>query len=322
MRILMFGRGVISTIYGHALQAAGHDVEFYVREGRAAHYGGQVELDLIDARRSPLGKRTRSSVRTRLRESIDPHDGFDLVVLSVGHHHLASASAFLAPRLGEATVLVLGNIWDEPLDAVAPIPADQVVFGFPLAGGGFDDDGILRGALLRGLIVGTSGSVRSARELLAQNVFREAGFTIREQEDIRGWLWLHFISDVGMHAQGVRHGGLARMIGDRRALRDAFLIGQELLPLVEARGVDIRRHRGAVMPLRLPAVASAGVAWASTHFRIAQVSLAAHTDPNAPEAHAILRDGLNEARLLGVPTPRLNAALAEGAASSTADDRR
>jgi len=31
MRILMFGRGGISTIYGRVLAAAGHDVEFYVR---------------------------------------------------------------------------------------------------------------------------------------------------------------------------------------------------------------------------------------------------------------------------------------------------
>ena len=35
MRILMFGRGVIATIYGRVLHAAGHDVEFYVRPGRA-----------------------------------------------------------------------------------------------------------------------------------------------------------------------------------------------------------------------------------------------------------------------------------------------
>ena len=31
IKILMFGRGVIATVYGWALEQAGHDVEFYVR---------------------------------------------------------------------------------------------------------------------------------------------------------------------------------------------------------------------------------------------------------------------------------------------------
>ncbi|GGD89721.1 ketopantoate reductase [Microbacterium murale] len=305
----MFGRGVISTIYGHALQAAGHDVEFYVREGRAQQYVDEVVLDLIDARRTPLGRHARHVVPTRLRESFGPGDGFDLVVLSVGHHHLEAASAFLAPRLGDATVLVLGNVWEEPLSAVAPIPASQVVFGFPQAGGGFAEDGILHGAMMRTVILGAAGAAPSSRELAVQDAFRRAGFTISEEKDMRGWLWLHFAADAGMHAQGLRHGGLASMIGDRRAFRDAFLTGRELLPVLEARGVDLRRHRRAMLPHRLPAQTGAVMAWASARFRIAQVSLAAHTDPRAGEPIAVLRDALLEARRLGIPTPRLEATL-------------
>ena len=156
MRILMFGRGVISTIYGRVLHAAGHDVEFYVRPGRAAEYGDEVRLDWIDGRRKPFGRRVRESFRTPLRESIDPGDGFDLIVLSVGHHRLAEAAAFLAPRLGAATVLVFGNLWEEPLTAVAPLPADRLVFGFPQAGGGFMEDGVLWGAMLPSVVIGTT----------------------------------------------------------------------------------------------------------------------------------------------------------------------
>lgn len=313
MRILMFGRGVISTIYGHALQTAGHDVEFYVREGRAQQYGDEVVLDLIDARRAPLGRRGRHEVPTRLRESVEIGDGFDLVVLSVGHHHLEAAAEFLAPRLGDATLLVFGNVWEEPLTAIAPIPAAQVVFGFPQAGGGFAEDGVLHGSMLGTVILGVTGPAPSARELAVQGAFRQAGFSIREEKDIRGWLWLHFVADVGMHAQGVRHGGLANMIGDRRALRDAFLISRELLPVLEARGVDLRRHRRAALPLRLPAQMGAVMAWATARFRIAQVSLAAHTDPHAPEPEAVLRDGLHHARRLGIQTPLLDASFADEA---------
>ncbi|WEO76886.1 2-dehydropantoate 2-reductase N-terminal domain-containing protein [Cryobacterium sp. SO2] len=305
MRILMFGRGVIATIYGRVLHAAGHDVEYYVRPGRAAEYGDEVQLDWIDGRRKPFGRRVREPFRTTLRESIDPGDGFDLIVLSVGHHRLAEAAAFLAPRLGAATVLVFGNLWEEPLTAVAPLPADRLVFGFPQAGGGFGDDGVLWGAMLPSVIIGRTHASPTRREQEVLTAFQQAGLAVRQERDMRGWLWLHFIADAGMFAQGMRSGSLANMIGDRRAFRNAFLTTRELLPVLEARGIDLRQHRGAMLPYRLPLLVAAASGWATALIPIAQRSLAGHTDPHAPEARAVLEDTLRTARELSIPTPRL-----------------
>lgn len=305
VRILMFGRGVIATIYGRVLGAAGHDVEFYVRPGRAVEYGGEVQLDWIDGRRKPWGRRVRETYRTSLRESIHPNDGFDLIVLSVGHHRLAEASAFLASRTGEATVLVFGNVWEEPLAAVAPLPADQVVFGFPQAGGGFLRDGVLWGALLRSVIIGVADVVPNAREQKAISIFQEAGLAVRQETDMRGWLWIHFLADAGMFAQATQMGSLANMIGNRQALREAFLTTRELLPILEARGVDLSRHKGALVPLRRPLLVAGALAWASRLIPIARRSLEAHTDPNTLEERAVIYDTLREARRLAIPTPRL-----------------
>jgi 2-dehydropantoate 2-reductase len=305
MRILMFGRGVISTIYGRALAAAGHDVEFYVRPGRAAEYGDEVRLDWIDGRRKPFGRRVRESFPTTLRESLDATDGFDLIVLSVGHHRLAEASAFLAPRLGSATVLVLGNVWEEPLAVVAPLPADRVVFGFPQAGGGFGADGVLSGALLSAVIVGVSGSEPTPREQQVFAAFRQAGLAVRQEPDMRGWLWLHFIADAGMFSQALRSGSLANMAGDRRAFRDAFRTTRELLPLLEARGVDLNRHRASLMPFRMPLLVATVSAWATALVPMARRSLAAHTDPHAEEALTVLDDTVREASRLDIRIPQL-----------------
>ena len=307
MRILMFGRGVISTIYGRVLHAAGHDVEFYVRPGRAQDYGEQVTMDWVDGRRKPLGRRVRESFPVTMRESFGPDDGFDLVILSVGHHRLAEAAAFLTPRVGAATVLVFGNLWDEPLAAVAPLPADQVVFGFPQAGGGFGADGLLSGALLPAVIIGTTASSPTKREQDVFGVFRQAGLVIRPEEDMRGWLWLHFIADAGMFAQALRSGSLADMVGDRRAFRQAFQTTRALLPVLEARGVDLRRHHGAMLPFRRPGLIAAVSAWATVLVPLARRSLAAHTDPHATEARAVIDDTVREARRLGVSTVSLDA---------------
>jgi 2-dehydropantoate 2-reductase len=305
VRILMVGRGVIATLYGRVLHGAGHDVEFLVRPGRAREYGDEVLLDWTDGRRGPFGRRIREAFPVRLRESIDPDHDADLIVLSVGHHRLAEAAALLAPRLGGATVLVLGNVWEEPPTALAPIPAERLVFGFPQAGGGFGDDGVLSGAVLSSVIIGVTEGSPTARERDVTTIFRQAGLAVRREEDMRGWLLLHVLADAGMFAQAVRSGSLAEMVGDRRAFREAFLTTRELLPVLEARGVDLRRHRAAVLPYRLPGLVAALVAAATAVVPIARRSLAAHTDPRTAEALAVLEDVRRDARRLGVAAPRL-----------------
>ncbi len=309
LRILMFGRGVIATVYGWALERAGHEVEFYVRPGRAATYGGAVDLDLLDTRRRPWGQRVVERWPVRYREELAPDHDFDLIVLSVPHHRLAEAAAFLAPRVGAATVLVFGNLWAEPTAAIGALPLDRVAWGFPQAGGGFGADGVLRGALLPQAVFGTLDRPPTDRERAVRRVFREAGFRPREKPDFRGWLWVHFAFNAGVHAQGLELGSLARLAGSTDALREALLTGRELLPLLEARGVDLRRHRGGVLGLRAPAWLTAPVlAWLTAHFAPLRVNFEAHADSGTEEPREICRDTLAEARRLGVAVPRLEAA--------------
>ncbi|MFI6348299.1 ketopantoate reductase family protein [Streptomyces sp. NPDC050560] len=305
----MFGRGVIATVYGWALERAGHDVEFYVRPGRAAAYGEAVGLDLLDTRRRVRGRRVVEKWPVRFREELEAGHGYDLIVLSVQHHRLAAAAEFLAPHVGAATVLVFGNVWDEPLDAVGALPRDQVAWGFPQAGGGFGEDGVLHGAVLPSVVFGTFGRPPTEHERAVRRVFREAGFRPREQRDFRGWLWLHFVAGAGLNSRGLRRGSLATLAGARGDLREALLTGRELLPLVAARGVDLRRHRASVLAFHAPAWLTApALAWLTVHFAPVRTLFAAQSDPGAEEPREICRDTLAEARRRGVPVPRLEAA--------------
>lgn len=309
MKILMFGRGPIASAYGWALARAGHEVEFYVRPGRSAMYGPSIDLDLLDLHRRPWGEHVSESWPVRFREELTPDDGFDLVVVSVSHHRLGEVAAFLAPRIGDATVLIFGNLWAEPLDAVAPLPVDRLAWGFPGAGGGFGADGVLHLTLTPTVVLGTLGQPPTPREHAVRRVFREAGFTISEQIDMRGWLWIHFAFNVGMHSQGVRLGSLSKLIGARNDLRDALLTAREFLPVVEKRGIELGRHRTSVLPFRLPVgMTSAVMSWLITHVKAARTNMAAQADPTAEEPRAICRDALADARRFGVPVPRLEAA--------------
>jgi 2-dehydropantoate 2-reductase len=310
MKILMIGRGVIATIYGWALGQAGNEVEFYVRPGRAASYGPVVDLDLVDARKRPWGQPVAQKLSPHYREALEPDHDFDLIVVSVAHNRLADALEFVRPRLGTATVLIFGNVWAEPSAVVDGIPADQVAWGFPGAGGGFTGGGALRAAILPSVIFGTFGQPPTDRERRVRELFRSAGFRIKEAPDFRGWLWIHFIMDAGLHAQGLRLGSLSELIGKRKDLREALLTSRELLPLLQARGIDLRRHRAAVLGLHAPTgLSSTAMSWVINHVASARLSLEAHTDGLADEPRAICIDTLAEARRLGVAVPRLEAAV-------------
>ncbi|GAA4533617.1 2-dehydropantoate 2-reductase N-terminal domain-containing protein [Amycolatopsis samaneae] len=305
----MFGRGVIATVYGWALEQAGHEVEFYVRPGRAATYGDAVDLDLLDTRRRVWGWRVERRWPVRYRETLGSDHDFDLIVLSVPHHRLAEATAFLSSRVGQATVLVFGNLWAEPSAAIGDLPLDRVAWGFPQAGGGFGTDGVLRGMLLPSVIFGTLGQPPTDRERAVREAFREAGLRIKEQPDLRGWLWVHFVSDAGLFSQGLRRGSLADLVGATGDLREALLTGRELLPLLEARGIDLRRHRGGVLLFRVPTwLMAPALAWLTAHVPALRVSMQAHSDPGAEEPRAVCRDTLAEARRLCISVPRLEAA--------------
>jgi 2-dehydropantoate 2-reductase len=307
MKILMFGRGVIAAAYGWAFARAGHDVEFYVRPGRAATYGDTIDLELIDARRRPWGRRVAQTWPVRYRETLEPGHDFDLIVVSVQHYHVAEAVSVLAPRVGNATVLIFNNLWAEPLDAVKALPADQVAWGFPGAGGGFGNDGVLRAALLPVVFFGTHGKPPTAREQAVRTVFRQAGFRLQENADFRGWLLIHFIQNAGLHTQSLKLGSLAALAGKPDRMREATLATRELLPLVEARGVDLRKHRGSLLPFTAPLWLTApAMSWLLGHFPPMRTVVGAHANPE--ELRAVCRDTLAEARRLGVSVPRLEAA--------------
>lgn len=307
MKIAMLGRGVIASLYGWALEEAGHHVELYVRPGRTATYTDPVRLDVIDSRRRGGSSKPPVEWTPRYRETLAPDDGFDLVVLSVPHHQVADATAFLAPRIGDATVLMFCNLWQDPTSAAEPLPAGQVVWGFPQAGGSFDD-ATLRGVLTSGAIFGQVTGPPTARDAMVRDVFRAAGFTIREKQDLRGWLLLHAVVDAALYSQALPVGSMADLVGDTARLRQAMLTGLELLAVVEARGVDLRRHRRTTLPLRAALLSAVAMSLATTRVPAARRALETHSDPDALEPRIVCRDVLAEARRLGISTPRLAAA--------------
>jgi 2-dehydropantoate 2-reductase len=306
MKILMFGRGVISVFYGWALEKAGHTVEFYVRPGRAAQYGSTVALDMLDARSSVFGKRVNESWAIRMREDLPADHDYDLILVSVQHYHFEEVAAFLGPRTNKATVLVFNNFWAEPQQAASRLPAEQLAWGFPMAGGGFGSDGVLRGALFGKVYFGTFLTDPSPRELAVREIFTKPGFTIAEQRDFRSWLFVHFALACAIEIEALKAGSMTRAMASGSHRRGFILNMRELVPLL-ARSVDLKAQSSNLAPFRLPTwLLGSMMGLAPKLVRTYRVLIDSHS--NMQELCSTCRDVLTEARRINVNLPRLEAA--------------
>jgi 2-dehydropantoate 2-reductase len=306
MKILMIGRGVISTQYGWAFEKAGHTVNFYVRPGRAAKYGSTIHLNILDARKKLKGELIEEDWKVRFVEEIPENHNYDLIIISVQHYQFAETAAALAPKVGKATVLIFNNFWTDPLQEVSAFPKDQLAWGFPQAGGGFDANGALRGGLFADVQFGTFGTEPTKRELAIRDLFLITGFKIKETKDFKGWLWIHFAVDAGFFAKVLEIGSTDVVFKSNRHLKNAILNVRELLKLVEARGINLNNNASDVRlymrPLWLGSLMIRALLKISPPFRLL---ISSHANPE--EARSYGQRVLEMARSMKFSVPRLEA---------------
>jgi 2-dehydropantoate 2-reductase len=235
MKILFFGRGAIGTQYAWALENAGHAVEFYVRGGRKAQYGSHVDLEIFDARRSNNGRLIKERWPVAIHEDIKSNHGYDLIFVSVNPEQVPSAARYLAPRAGNATVLFIGNFWQDIRKSVRPIPFSQVVWGFPGCGGGFEGN-TLYGGLYKTIYFGTFESEPAQRDSELHRLFAGAGFKAAVQKDFQSWLRNHFASNAAMEAEAIKSGSFKEAVSSRESLAGIARNMREIIPVIRATG--------------------------------------------------------------------------------------
>ena len=293
----MFGRGVISAQYGWALEKAGHSVDFYVRQGRAKEYGSVISLNIYGLK----GTKVKQNWQVRMREDLPPDHDYDLIIVSVQHYQFDKVAAFLSTRAGKATILIFNNFWNDPFIAAAALPLNQVVWGFPMAAGGFDKNGVLNGALFGRVQLATD---LTERGMAVRNLFRTAGFKINEHKDFRKWLWIHFAVNAGMLSQALKAGSIGSVMTSIPHMKNVTLNVREIFPVLEKRGIDIKSDAGEAAIFKLPpllvGIAMKIVVKLSPALRH---SLMNHSNPE--EVRSFCRDVLEEARKHGISLPRL-----------------
>jgi 2-dehydropantoate 2-reductase len=300
MKILFIGRGVIGTQYAWAFENAGHTVEFYVREGRKVQYGSHVNLELWDARLSKKDRLVKEKWPIVTQEEIKENHDYDLIFMSVNPEQVSSVVKYLAPRVGNATVLFFNNFWQDLPSAVQPIPISQIVCGFPGAGGGFEGN-TLYGGLYKTVQFGTFESEPTKRDLEVRNLFVGAGFKIMVQKDLQSWLWNHFAFNVAMEVEVLKSGSFKKVISSPEALAGIGRNMKEMIPVLKAKGskLDVMTKVTSNLPPRVVGFLMSNVVFSPKSMVYALVG------HNHTKVGFAVKEVILEARTLGIKAPRL-----------------
>ena len=243
MKILIFGTGVIGTIYGYVLAQAGNDVTHYVRPGKAKKCMNGIQIHLLDGRsKKPEQETVLYKINTV--ENLSPADNYDLVIVSVRHYQLDSVLPILKNSIGDADLLFFNGKWDGFENIDPYFPRTRYLWGYPVAGGGYQGES-LNAALLDNVILGELDGRTTPRLEHIQQMFASAGLKVEIQSNILHWLWVHFAFNCGLIAAAFKAGGPDQLLNSIPRLHDGILAGRETLAICEARGVDVKAFEDA-----------------------------------------------------------------------------
>jgi len=295
MRLLVVGAGATGGYFGGRLAAAGRDVTFLVRAGRAKELKADG-LRIV----SPHGD---LALKPKLLTADALREPFDAVLLTVKAFALEAALDDLAPAVGPETMIVPVLNGMKHVDAItARFGARTLVGGVCKVATTLDDAGrILQLAQFQELAYGEMGGAPSERTKALDTFMRGAGFDARLTAQIELEMWEKWVLLAALGGiTGLMRGTIGEIEAAPGGVDFALRLLDEVVAVVRASGQE---PRAPFLAATRTTVTAKGSSLAPSMYRDLQKGLRI-------EADQIVGDLLARARKLAVPTPLLSAAYA------------
>lgn len=209
MKVLIVGAGVIGTVYGAHLAAAGYDVSVLSHEPRT----GEVRAGGLSACDIGSGKRAGAEAAVMPEASGE----YDIVLVAVRRDQLASACARLTVLAGRPAIVFFGNNPAGRSAISGDMPGD-VYLGFPGIGG------VMTGGTAEFVCIPQQPTAlqeaSDPRLTDLESALAGRGFAVQRVADMDGWLAYHAAFIACIAAALYRCGtDPARLAADRATLR-------------------------------------------------------------------------------------------------------
>lgn len=214
VKLLVYGAGVLGSLFSAHLHEAGHDVSLLARGERLAalrRHGVQLaEEDSPAVRRVPVPVVEH------------PAGGYDLIAVLVRTHQVDAVLESLVGLEGDVLFLHHWAAGAEPLGEV--IGHERVLLGFPTDGGTMDGDVVRHRAanfMTRrvAMPIGEPDGRTTPRLERIVRAFRTTGINARAEPQMDAWLRTHAAIAVPLGQAAYAAGGPAALADDPEAVR-------------------------------------------------------------------------------------------------------
>ena len=303
MKILVYGAGVLGSLYAARLKESGHEVTVLARGKRF----DEIEAQGIVLEHALRG--TRSVTPVEVTRDLRPDDSYDLVLVVMRRNQVADVlPALTASRNTPLVVFMVNNPlgYAEWLKAVG---RDRLLVGFAGAGG-TRVEGVVYYHVVSGLLQPTTfgepeGGVTERVTALAR-VFNRAGFPTAVCSDMDAWQKTH-VAWVSAMANGLyMAGGTGVALASRPdVVRLTVLAIREGFAVLRALGIPVTPGKlRAFERIPRPILVAVLRAWARTkHF---DTIATRHTLAAFDEMQMVSTDFQSLARSTTVSTPALD----------------
>jgi 2-dehydropantoate 2-reductase len=189
MRLLVFGAGVLGSLYAARLKDAGHDVTILARGARAE----EIRRHGIVLEDEKTGRRTETWLPV-ITELV-PEDVYACVLVLVRREQIAAALPQLAANK-TASVLFMTNNAGGPEPLAAALGRERVLLGFPGAGGAREGHVVrcsLTAAERQPTTLGELDGTVTPRLHAIAGALQAAGFPTAFSPNMDAWLKTHAV---------------------------------------------------------------------------------------------------------------------------------
>jgi 2-dehydropantoate 2-reductase len=299
-KVLVFGAGVLGSLYALMLHKAGNDVTVVARGRRYDDISTQgIVIEHFDS-----GERQSAAVKVVKEMPVDEH--YDFCLVAVQKVQLASALEALKVNRVIPLFLFMVNTAEGPQVMLDALGAERVVLGFANAGGERDGH-LVRLMVAKGKAVTMGepdGTISERLQALAA-AFREAGIPVEFSKNMDAWLRYH-VALVGPLANALyMAGGSNYLLADNPWIVRLGLKGmREAVKVLKASGFPVEPPALKVM-LAIPDFILTPIMRRMMATKLMDIGGARHANNAREEMTRLNEELLAMAGEMGIETPAM-----------------
>jgi 2-dehydropantoate 2-reductase len=212
MKILVYGAGVIGSIYAVRLYEAGFNVRLLARD---KHYESLKQNGVV-IKDTLTGKQTTSKVP--LTAQLEANDFYDLIIVTVRLDQLETVIPVLKNNIVCPLIMLMLNNPESIEQLTNELNPKHIILGFPGAGGTYENN-IIKYIQIKQqkTTIGEINGKISFRIKEIKVLFESAGFKVAISDNMEAWLKTHAVFVTCITAAIIKEDGDSVQLGKKRS---------------------------------------------------------------------------------------------------------